>query len=76
MTDITIRAGREALGLTQQALAAMLGVDTCSVSRWERGAQTVPRMAVVAVDALVRLKAAEDAPERRGPRGGPTEHRR
>jgi len=32
-----IKATREALGLSQGAFAQALGVDTATVSRWERG---------------------------------------
>ncbi|GAB3721634.1 hypothetical protein GCM10027598_35540 [Amycolatopsis oliviviridis] len=31
-------ARREAMGYTQETFAAELGVETCTVSRWERGA--------------------------------------
>lgn len=37
-----IREAREAAGLTQQTLAATLGVSQAAVSAWERGIQ-VPR---------------------------------
>jgi DNA-binding transcriptional regulator YiaG len=42
-----VRAVRERLNMTQAALAKALGIETCSVSNWERGATTpsVPRLA-------------------------------
>jgi DNA-binding transcriptional regulator YiaG len=42
-----VRAARERLNMTQAALAKALGIETCSVSNWERGATTpsVPRLA-------------------------------
>jgi putative zinc finger/helix-turn-helix YgiT family protein len=46
-----IRAGREALGLTQEQLAAKLRIASATVSRWETGAQVQQR----ALDLLMRL---------------------
>ncbi len=42
MTGDEIRAARERAGLTQQQLAATLGVSTRTVGNWERG-ETIPR---------------------------------
>jgi DNA-binding transcriptional regulator YiaG len=36
-----VRAARERLDMTQAALAQALGIETCTVSNWERGA-TLP----------------------------------
>lgn len=36
-----LRAAREAAGLTQQEAAELLGVDSQSVSRWERGERRI-----------------------------------
>lgn len=49
-----IRALREALGMTQAALASTLGVDAMSVSRWERGASRPSEKAARALDRLRR----------------------
>lgn len=38
----TIRAKREAIGVTQQAMATALGVDRSTVTKWE-AAGTYPR---------------------------------
>lgn len=46
-----IRAGREALGLTQEQFAARLRIAPATVSRWETGAQVQQR----ALDLLMRL---------------------
>lgn len=46
---------REALGLTQVEFGARLGVDSMTVSRWERGAV---RPGPAAVKALERLRRA------------------
>lgn len=49
-----IRTLREALGLTQAALAERLGVDAMTVSRWERGTVKPRASAVKAMDKLRR----------------------
>ena len=46
-----IRAGREALGLTQEQFAAKLRIASATVSRWETEAQIQQR----ALDLLMRL---------------------
>jgi transcriptional regulator with XRE-family HTH domain len=50
----TIKAWRERHALSQSDLAACLGVDVMTVSRWERGAQNAPpflRLALMAIDS-------------------------
>lgn len=42
MTPDEIRAARVDLDVTQQQLAAMMGVKVLAVSRWERGVQKLP----------------------------------
>ena len=42
MTPDEIRAARKRLGLSQIALATLLGLDNGTLSRWERGAQAAP----------------------------------
>lgn len=51
LKPVQIRAGREALGLTQEQLASKLRVASATVSRWETGAQVQQR----ALDLLMRL---------------------
>lgn len=46
-----IRHNREALGLTQEQLAASLGIAAATISRWESGNQIQQR----AMDRLLRL---------------------
>lgn len=46
------RARRAELGMTQADLAAALGVNQITVSRWERGVQRIPGHAMLALDAL------------------------
>jgi len=48
---------REALGLTQLQLGERLGVDSMSVSRWERGTVKPSPAAVAALDKLRRAAA-------------------
>jgi DNA-binding transcriptional regulator YiaG len=48
---------REALGLTQVEYAARLGVDSMTVSRWERGAIKPGPAAIRALDKLRRESA-------------------
>ena len=78
MQDISrrLRDMRRRFSLTQEDLAASLGVKAITVSRWERGVQRVsnPRLLKAAVDRL----EAELAEERRqrGPGRPPKSRRR
>jgi len=56
-TQIDIRALRLSLGLTQQELAARIGVDQSTVSNWERDGGTTPRG-----PALKLLQSIANAP--------------
>ncbi len=51
LTPQAIRSGRDALGMTQRELAALLGVAEATLSRWETGAQIQQR----SLDKLLRL---------------------
>jgi len=42
MTGHELREARRAIGLTQEGLAARLGVDSNTVARWERGESKAP----------------------------------
>ena len=42
MTSVEFRIAREALGLTGEALAELLGVTDRSIRKWENGASRVP----------------------------------
>jgi transcriptional regulator with XRE-family HTH domain len=37
-TDVNLKAWRETRGLTQAELAALLGIQVFTISKWERGA--------------------------------------
>jgi DNA-binding transcriptional regulator YiaG len=60
LTPAYLRTLREALGLTQKELGEAVGVDSMTVSRWERG-EFGPRRG-----ALVRLERLRKAALRRG----------
>ena len=47
------RSIREAAGLTQEALAALLGVHRVTIARWETGTRRIPEMAA---RLLVRIR--------------------
>jgi transcriptional regulator with XRE-family HTH domain len=51
---------REALGLTQTALAQRIGVDHNTVYRWERGLRAITNP--VLLDAALRLLEQERSP--------------
>lgn len=53
-TPAYIRTLREALGMTQREFGDRVGVDSMTVSRWERGAVRPGPAAVKALDALRR----------------------
>jgi DNA-binding transcriptional regulator YiaG len=53
MTARDFRKHRRRLGLTQVELAARLGKDSMTVSRWERGVYPIPR-AIAALMVLLR----------------------
>lgn len=46
MTDHALRTYRRKVGLTQEALAASLGVKKSAVSRWEAG-QRSPNLTII-----------------------------
>lgn len=56
MTPAELRAAREALGLSQRALAERLGVPQATVSRWETGQHPIqhPRILRLALERLAR----------------------
>lgn len=57
--EIDVKAIREALGLTQVQLAAEIGVDQGTVSKWENGAQ--PRgPAVILLQSLLRQNSTPE----------------
>jgi transcriptional regulator with XRE-family HTH domain len=59
-----MRQRRAALGLTQAALAELLGVSTNTVARWERGELTIrnPRLVKMALDRAAARPLRAQAP--------------
>ena len=59
MTGQELRRRREALGLSQAQLAALVGVHANTVARWERGEVRIPHpgMLDLALEALERRQA-------------------
>jgi transcriptional regulator with XRE-family HTH domain len=53
-----LKARREALKLTQDQLARELGIDVMTVSRWERGARSIPPYLSLAIETVERRQAA------------------
>lgn len=49
-----LKRRREALGMTQEQLAAELKVHTMTVSRWERGDRSIPSHLPLALDSIER----------------------
>lgn len=54
MTRLELQAWRSRVGLSQAGLAALLGVNEMTVSRWERGARQIPPFLHLALDSLER----------------------
>lgn len=52
MTPAELQSWRRQQGLSQEALAALLIVDTMTVSRWERGVHTIPPYLPLTLQAL------------------------
>jgi DNA-binding XRE family transcriptional regulator len=56
LTPTELQSWRKEAGLTQTGLAALLGVDTMTVSRWERGERAIPpflRLALRGIEAKI-----------------------
>src|SRR4051812_43665122 len=60
LSGTALRGRREALGLTQAALAACLGVTSTTVARWERGEKRIGNPERVSA-ALARLANAANS---------------
>lgn len=64
MTPTDLKTAREALGLSQRALAERLGVSKDTLNRWERGRQGIhfPTILALALHALASVLPARPAP--------------
>jgi transcriptional regulator with XRE-family HTH domain len=54
MINEELKQRREALGLTQEQLAEILGVDIVTISRWERGVRAIPPHLPLALESIER----------------------
>lgn len=52
MTPTELQAWRATLGVSQARLAALLGVRTMTISRWETGTRAIPSFLHLALEAL------------------------
>lgn len=65
-----VKARREALGMTIEGLAALLGVSPATLYRWEAGYYLIPKRNWIALEAVFerlmtqRVKEARDAEAR------------
>ena len=57
--NVTIKAARKRLGMSQSQLAEALGVTVTTISRWERG-ERAPHMPGLIVKAVEALKPPAD----------------
>lgn len=60
MTPADLKTIRDALGLTQQALADRLDVHRVTVAKWETGAQPIPQIAQLAVMGLAQNEGEKE----------------
>lgn len=60
MEAYEIRISRLALGYTVPMLAQALGVESRTISEWERGREPIPELMAVAVKALVAGRDKSD----------------
>lgn len=72
MTPAELKAARLDKGLSQAALATILGVDVMTVSRWERALREIPPFLGLAMKSI----PARAAPARKGPKAATTNRRR
>ena len=61
MTPKELTEWRKKWKLTQRELARLLGVDMITVSRWERGVQTMSPLLPLALEALENRMKKEDS---------------
>lgn len=61
MTPSTLIQARRAMRLSQEALAALLGVHKLTVSHWETGAASPPGYLPLALQAIHRATGGSNA---------------
>ena len=62
VTPKELKETRTLLGLTQEQLAAELGVVRFSVQRWEAGVYRIPGMLTLALEALMARRISDQRP--------------
>lgn len=60
MGPADLKRRRKELGLTQLRLAALLGVDPITVSRWERGVQPISTAVALVLQHLKPKKGGKN----------------
>jgi len=65
-TPAQVTKARKALGMTQRELSLRLGIDTGTVSRWERGVQRCDGSAATALRMLAAAGVKGAGPQKRG----------
>jgi transcriptional regulator with XRE-family HTH domain len=60
MTPEEMKRRREVLGLTQAQLARELGLDSITVSRYERGVHPIPKTVELAFE-MIELRMKKEA---------------
>jgi DNA-binding transcriptional regulator YiaG len=56
MTATALKQRRKALGLTQSALAAKIGVHEITVAKWETGAVPIPKPIALLMQLLTKTE--------------------
>jgi transcriptional regulator with XRE-family HTH domain len=63
MLGFELRARRQKLGVSQISLAALAGTTNKAISIWEQGRNPIPRLAQIALDAVLSdLEAGRRTP--------------
>jgi transcriptional regulator with XRE-family HTH domain len=65
MTGPELKERRKAAGVNAEKLCEILDIATSSLSNWERGIVKIPRIAEIAVDAVLSRIETEKAAEAR-----------
>ena len=68
MTPEEFKRQREAVGLTQAALAGLIGVHQVTIARWETEMRRIPKMAARLMTLIVEQKRSGEQKQPRGKR--------
>jgi transcriptional regulator with XRE-family HTH domain len=64
MSPLALQSYRQRLGLSQEALAMLLGVHKLTISHWETGVAAAPGYLPLALAAINRATGATNPPQR------------